>query len=114
MTLAKQDQITLPMNVPSSSPLASLPSQQRIKYFSTTCMRNTHYQTLGVPQTASKSQIKVRVRQRHHCVSLLELSVESQSSLIFTRSHNSEYLPTNVLLIHIVSVVEQVASSRRL
>jgi len=87
--------------VPSSSRLVSLPSHARIKLFSTTCKRNTHYQTLGVTETASKSQIKVRV-----CLpwSLPEATVENQYfnlSLIFTRSHHSEHLPT-YWLIHIV------------
>ena len=86
--------------VPSSSRLVSLPSHPRIKYFSSTCKRKTHYQTLGVPETASKSQIKVRARQLTN-MSPIDLIVESQSSLIFTRS-NYLRISINMLLIHVV------------
>lgn len=64
-SLTKQSQTLFQMHthlaslVPSSSRLVSLQSPPQIKYFSTTCKRKTHYQTLGVPETASKSQIKV-------------------------------------------------------
>ena len=67
----KQNQTAVPMMIlsnasplPSSSRLVSLPSHPR--YFSSTCKRKTHYQTLGVPETASKSQIKVRAWSRQY------------------------------------------------
>lgn len=84
--------------VPSSSRPISLPSHPR--YFSSTCKRKTHYQTLGVPETASKSQIKVRAWQATN-MSSIDLIVESQSSPIFTRSKYFG-ISINVLLIHVV------------